>query len=99
MHSDQIRSCLLRPAASRAAAPPRTPRTRAGVVVAPEPTAHGPEGGHPGGREAGSLVTEYGLIAIVGATLAGLAIRWASGGAVVDLFGAILERVESVVGL
>lgn len=48
--------------------------------------------------QAGSVVTEYGLIAVIGATIAGLAIQWASGGAIFDLFGAIMSRVQAVVG-
>lgn len=61
----------------------------------------GPRGGpdHTRDRESGSLVTEYGLIAILGATLAGLAIRWASDGAVLELFGAIMGRIQSIVGV
>lgn len=49
--------------------------------------------------EDGSLVAEYGLIAVLGATIAGLAIRWASGGAVFDLLGSVLVRVKGLVGL
>lgn len=75
---------------------PDPTRSGGSSLATPRSAAPRPEAGGP---EAGSLVTEYGLIAIVGATLAALAIRWASDGAVVDLFGAILERVESVVGL
>lgn len=48
--------------------------------------------------EEGSLVAEYGLIAVVGATIAGLAMKWASGGAIWELFGAILDRVRVVIG-
>lgn len=47
----------------------------------------------------GSLVAEYGLVAVLGATIAGLAIRWASGGAVFDLLGSVLIRVKGLVGL
>lgn len=67
----------------------------------PDPTAVG-DPGRPGAvrdGESGSLVTEYGLIAIVGATLAGLAIRWASDGAVLELFEAIMGRIQSIVGV
>lgn len=49
--------------------------------------------------EDGSLIAEYGLIAVLGATIAGLAIRWASGGAVFDLLGSVLDRVKGLVGL
>jgi hypothetical protein len=57
--------------------------------------------GDPGRRarsEEGSLVTEYGLLAVVGATIAGLAIRWASGGAIFELLGAVLRRARVLVG-
>jgi Flp pilus assembly pilin Flp len=48
--------------------------------------------------EAGSLVTEYGLLAVVAATVAGVLIRWATGGAVVDLFNALIARTRELVG-
>jgi hypothetical protein len=47
----------------------------------------------------GPLVAEYGLIAVLGATIAGLAIRWASGGAIFELLGSILDRVKGLVGV
>jgi hypothetical protein len=51
-----------------------------------------------GGAEDGSLVTEYGLLAVVAATLAGVVIQWASGGALVTLFNALLRHARSLVG-
>ena len=48
--------------------------------------------------EDGSLVTEYGLVAVLGATIVGLAVRWASGGAITELLGALLARVRELVG-
>ncbi len=48
--------------------------------------------------EDGSLVTEYGLLAVVAATVAGVVIQWASNGALVDLFNALLEHARSLVG-
>jgi Flp pilus assembly pilin Flp len=48
--------------------------------------------------EEGSLVTEYGLLAVVAATVAGVVIQWASGGALVTLFNALLQRARDVVG-
>ena len=51
-----------------------------------------------GGGEAGSLVTEYGLLAVVAATIAGVLIQWATGGAVVDLFNALVDRARELVG-
>jgi Flp pilus assembly pilin Flp len=46
----------------------------------------------------GSLVTEYGLLAVVAATIAGVVIQWASGGALVTLFNALLRQARSLVG-
>jgi hypothetical protein len=46
----------------------------------------------------GSLVTEYGLLAVVAATLAGVLIQWATGGAVVNLFNALIDRARELVG-
>jgi hypothetical protein len=51
----------------------------------------------PGGEE-GSLVTEYGLIAIVGATIASLVLKWASGGAIWSLFDAVTDKVRVILG-
>jgi len=46
----------------------------------------------------GSLVTEYGLLAVVAATVAGVIIQWASGGALVTLFNALLRQARALVG-
>ncbi|MFP4634669.1 MAG: hypothetical protein ACLFRD_02305 [Nitriliruptoraceae bacterium] len=48
--------------------------------------------------EDGSLVTEYGLLAVVAATVAGVLIQWASGGALVSLFNALLSHARELVG-
>lgn len=48
--------------------------------------------------EDGSLVTEYGLLAVVAATVAGVIIQWASGGALVTLFNALLRHARGLVG-
>jgi Flp pilus assembly pilin Flp len=48
--------------------------------------------------EDGSLVTEYGLLAVVAATVAGVLIQWATGGAVVNLFNALVDRARELVG-
>ncbi len=48
--------------------------------------------------EEGSLVTEYGLLAVVAATVAGVIIQWASGGALVTLFNALLRQARELVG-
>ncbi len=50
------------------------------------------------GSQDGSLVTEYGLLAVVAATVAGVVIQWATGGAVVGLFNAMLDQARSLVG-
>lgn len=52
----------------------------------------------PPGSEAGSLVTEYGLLAVLGATIVGVAIKWASGGAIFELLGALMRKVRILVG-
>lgn len=57
-----------------------------GSLPAPEP------------GEEGSLVTEYGLIAVLGATIAGIAVKWASGGAIFELLGALLAKVRVLIG-
>jgi hypothetical protein len=48
--------------------------------------------------EGGSLVTEYGLLAVVAATIAGVLIQWATGGAVINLFNALVDRARELVG-
>ncbi|MCA1713464.1 MAG: hypothetical protein LC789_18225 [Actinobacteria bacterium] len=48
--------------------------------------------------EEGSLVTEYGLIAIVGATVASLVVKWATGGAIWELFDAVTAKVRVLLG-
>ncbi|MDP8960276.1 MAG: hypothetical protein M3N32_01405 [Actinomycetota bacterium] len=52
----------------------------------------------PGAGETGSLVTEYGLIAIVGATVASLVVKWATGGAIWQLFDAVTQKVRVLLG-
>lgn len=47
--------------------------------------------------EDGSMVSEYGLVAVLGATIAGLAISWAKGGAVASLLAAVLGQLRAVV--
>ena len=90
---------------------PRRPAARGPVsaglrTAAPvddrEPLADGPvalaESPHPLADEEGSLVTEYGLLAVVAATVAGVVIAWASDGALVTLFNALLRHARSLVG-
>jgi len=52
----------------------------------------------PAGDQTGSLVTEYGLLAVVAATIAGVLIQWATGGAVINLFNALVDRARELVG-
>ncbi len=49
--------------------------------------------------EDGSLVSEYGLLAVLGATITGVAISWAQGGAIATLLDAVLRQVRSLAGL
>jgi hypothetical protein len=65
----------------------------------PERDGSGPDG--PAGddaAESGSLVTEYGLLAVVAATIAGVLIQWATGGAIINLFNALVDRARDLVG-
>lgn len=55
--------------------------------------------GHGDVTEDGSVVTEYGLLAIVVATVAALLIQWVSGGALLGLFDDLLTRARTIVGL
>ena len=47
----------------------------------------------------GSLVAEYGLLAVLGATITAVAIAWARGGAVATLLDGVLQHVRAVAGL
>lgn len=49
-------------------------------------------------REDGSMTTEYGLLVVVGATIASLVIRWASGGAVFELLDDVLTSAGRLLG-
>ena len=51
-----------------------------------------------GEAEEGSLVTEYGVLAVIAATVAGVVMQWASQGALVNLFNALLAEARSLVG-
>lgn len=61
--------------------------------------AHGQHGPAATDGEDGSLVAEYGLLAILGATITGVAISWAQGGAVASLLDAVLRQVRTLAGL
>lgn len=52
----------------------------------------------PSPDEDGSLVTEYGLLAVVAATIAGVLIQWATNGAIVNLFNALIDRTRGLIG-
>jgi hypothetical protein len=73
------------------------PATHAVVPSAPASVAAG--GSTALADESGSLVTEYGLVAVLGATIAGIAIKWASGGAIFELLGALMQQVRVLVGV
>lgn len=66
--------------------------------AAPRPSPDRASSGDSTDPESGSLVTEYGLLAVVAATVAGVVIQWASGGALVTLFNALLRHARSLVG-
>lgn len=93
-----------RPTGGRAVpVPALAPRPEDAPGTHPRSTvADHPEGSRNGtvatGSEEGSLVTEYGLLAVVAATVAGVVIEWASGGALVTLFNALLRHARSLVG-
>lgn len=92
-----------RPVSGRAAQVPAAPRPeKAAGTHALSTVPIDPEGSRnrtvPIDPEEGSLVTEYGLLAVVAATVAGVVIQWASGGALVTLFNALLRHARSLVG-
>lgn len=84
------------------AAPPTNPepdpRPTPPPADVPLDTPPSPDAPPPQDPEDGSLVTEYGLLAVVAATIAGVIIAWASNGALVSLFNALLRHARSLVG-
>lgn len=48
--------------------------------------------------EDGSLVAEYGLLAVVAATVAGVLITFVSSGALADFFASLLSSARGLVG-
>jgi Flp pilus assembly pilin Flp len=78
----------------------RPPLPRPAAPRASRPAPRAPHDSPPSVRldETGSLVTEYGLLAVVAATVAGVLIQWATGGAVVNLFNALIDRARELVG-
>ena len=103
-HSDRLAAAMA--AHPSAATTAETTATTTAATSAPVTTAPRRVGSsHPVGAvaaadpgEDGSLVTEYGLLAVVAATVAGVVIQWASGGALVTLFNALLRHARSLVG-
>lgn len=78
---------------------PPAPAPVSAPASAPEPARGQPSREHVDvASEAGSLVTEYGLLAVLGATIVGVAIKWASGGAIFELLGALMRKVRILVG-
>lgn len=73
------------------AAPPTAPepRPRPHLVAVPSPTARD--------GEDGSLVAEYGLLAVVAATMTGVLIMWARGDALTSFFTTLLDHARSLV--
>lgn len=47
----------------------------------------------------GSVATEYGLLAVVAATIVSVILEWATGGGITDLLTAVMDRVSELVGL
>jgi hypothetical protein len=73
---------------------PTAPELAPAVPIRSRVDGPGPRGG----EDDGSLVTEYGLLAVVAATIAGVVISWASNGALVTLFNALLRHARGLVG-
>jgi Flp pilus assembly pilin Flp len=69
--------------------------TTPGGTTSPDPTGAAVTGGV---DEDGSLVAEYGLLAVVAATVAGVLITWARGGALAGFFDALLSSARGLVG-
>lgn len=88
-HRDETRrrTIALHPAGRSRTATPSGRRGRPVVPIRPRPA------------EEGSMTTEYGLLVVVGATLASLVVRWASGGAVFELLDRVIDSAGSLLGL
>jgi Flp pilus assembly pilin Flp len=84
------------PTAIQRAIPPAIPM--AVPTISPAPSSATAPSSRPLDDEDGSLVTEYGLLAVVAATIAGVVISWASNGALVSLFNALLRHARGLVG-
>jgi hypothetical protein len=105
-HLDRLTAAMAAHPSATTTPAATTAATSAPATSAPGATAPRRVGSsHPVGAvaaadpgEDGSLVTEYGLLAVVAATVAGVVIQWASGGALVTLFNALLRHARSLVG-
>lgn len=49
--------------------------------------------------EAGSVATEYGLLAVVAATIVAVVLEWATSGGISGLLDAVIGRVGEILGL
>lgn len=49
--------------------------------------------------QAGSVATEYGLLAVVAATIVAVVLEWATSGGISGLLDSVLARVSTLVGL
>ncbi len=99
------RAIAAHPAGSARTPVPTVPRSQHAPVAPVAPVASiAPAVGEPASPtprisgEDGSMTTEYGLVIVVGATVCSLVIRWASGGAVFDLLGGVLDAAKGLVG-
>ncbi len=85
--------------ATRAVAADTVTPTRVDDSVTTTRRGHGEASPSPRSEgQDGSLVTEYGLLAVIAATIAGVVMQWASQGALVSLFNALLSEARSLVG-
>jgi hypothetical protein len=80
------------PRAATDTAPTTDAHPRPHLVVVPPPTAT-----MPADDEDGSLVAEYGLLAVVAATVSGVLITWSRSGALADFFGLLLDHARNLV--
>lgn len=94
-HGEVRRRAIAAHPAGRARRPIVARAPQAAPVPAPRSGSGDADRAH---HEAGSMTTEYGLIVVVGATICSLVIKWASGGAVFELLGGVLQAAKGLVG-
>jgi hypothetical protein len=87
------------PAAQGPATDDRTggPLAKVLPLPLPPPTPDDTPASRTAGEE-GSLLTEYGLLIVVAATIAGVLIQWAAGSQITGLFNALLRTARATVG-